>query len=95
MAFFRHALLKLALTGNSPPATAVKKMFSKESMNKAVEADGVMKTVRDLLIVAGVQILKEPRVVNILGVADINIVKSVFSFGFPENEKKYSTASGP
>ena len=94
VAFFRHALLKLALTGNSPPATVVKKMFSKESMTKAVEADGVMKTVRDLLSAAGVQIVKEPRVVNILGVADINILKSVFSFGFPENEKKYSTASG-
>ncbi|CAE7239135.1 unnamed protein product [Symbiodinium sp. CCMP2592] len=57
--FFRHALVKLALSTNLVTATSVKKALAKDALPKAIKADEAMSKIRSMLTGAGVQLMSE------------------------------------
>ncbi|CAE7231155.1 unnamed protein product [Symbiodinium sp. CCMP2592] len=86
--FFRHASVKLALSSNLVTATSVKKALAKDALPKAIKADEVMSKVRSMLTGAGVQLMSDTRLVNLLGVTDCTMAKLVLGLS-PEDDKKY------
>eukprot|EP00439_Symbiodinium_sp_Y106_P005757 s3129_g1.t1 len=92
--FFRHGLLKLALTGMHLSATDCKRVFSNSSMvGKAVKADGLMSQLRGMATQAKPEALAEQNLVNVLGVVDSNLVAHVMSLQVAD-EKKYKSLEG-
>ena len=89
--FMRHAILKMAFTGQPVAPAAMKRLFGKEMISKVEEADAVMKQLRKLMKSAGAEILKDVRLVNILGVTDVNIAKMILGQSLPASEKQYQT----
>ncbi|CAE7273220.1 unnamed protein product [Symbiodinium sp. CCMP2592] len=86
--FFRHALVKLALSTNLVTATSVKKALAKDALPKAIKADEAMSKIRSMLTGAGVQLMSDTRLVNLLGVTDCTMAKLVLGLS-PEDDKKY------
>ena len=87
-AFFRHGLLKSALTGMHMSATEVKRVFSNTSMvGKALKADGLMSELRGL--VGSHANLHDQNLVNVFAVVDSNLVAHVMGLSVHAEEKKY------
>lgn len=93
--FFRQAMIKLALTGHVLTPTAMKKIFTKDTLPKAIAANRCMSMIRELLQNGGGPSIEHPdytRVVNLLGVADGNMAKVVLGMQPGDGEKKYGAA---
>jgi len=90
--FFRHAIVKLALSTSLVTATSVKRVFGKESLPKAIEADQAMSKIRGILQGAGVDSMHDPRMMNLLGVTDCTMAKLVLGL-HTEGDKKYKSVA--
>ena len=91
--FFRHGLLKSALTGMHMSATEVKRVFSNTSMvGKALKADGLMSELRGL-ISSHINV-DDQNLVNVFAVVDSNLVAHVMGLSVHAEEKKYKALEG-
>ena len=91
--FFRHGLLKSALTGMHMSAAEVKRVFSNTSMvGKALKADGLMFELRGL-ISSHINV-DDQNLVNVFAVVDSNLVAHVMGLSVHAEEKKYKALEG-
>ena len=90
--FYRHALLKLALTNTAVLASDAKKATSAGLLIKAKKADELLSRLRSVARSSGV-LMDDPRVTNIMGVVDCNVIAHVLGIRV-ENEKKYASLEG-
>ena len=87
--YFRHALMKLALSGSGISTSTARKMFARDCEKKIIEGNQVLFELRELVKKAGVDILQDVRFVNVLGVVDTNVVRVCLSLQPAEKEKTY------
>lgn len=88
---FRHAILKLAMSGSAVSTSTARKMFSRDCEKKVMEGNQVLFELRELVTKAGVDILQDVRFVNILGIVDINVVRLCLGLPSAQQEKSYKT----
>ena len=84
----RHAILKLACSGQVITPANLKKVFGKDGFCKAQSADAV---IRDVLSENGLDIMADPRLLNLMGVTEINIARMVLGMASPAQEKPYES----
>ena len=83
----RHAILKLACSGQVITPANLKKVFGKDGFCKAQSADAVIRKLRDVLSENGLDIMADPRLLNLMGVTEINIARMVLGMASPAQEK--------
>ncbi|CAE7482170.1 unnamed protein product [Symbiodinium pilosum] len=87
----RHAILKLACSGQVITPANLKKVFGKDGFCKAQSADAVIRKLRDVLSENGLDIMADPRLLNLMGVTEINIARMVLGMASPAQEKPYES----
>ena len=86
----RHAILKLACSGQVIMPANLKKVFGKDGFCKAHSADAVIRKLRDVLSENGLDIMADPRLLNLMGVTEI-IARMVLGMASPAQEKPYES----
>ena len=69
----------------------LKKVFGKDGFCKAQSADAVIRKLRDVLSENGLDIMADPRLLNLMGVTEINITRMVLGMASPAQEKPYES----
>ena len=87
----RRAILKLACSGQVITPANLKKVFGKDGFCKAQSADAVIRKLRDVLSENGLDIMADPRLLNLMGVTEINIARMVLGMASPAQEKPYES----
>ena len=87
----RHAILKLACSGQVMTPANLKRVFGKDGFCKAQPADAVIRKLRDVLNENGLDIMADSRLLNLMGVTEINIARMVLGIPSPAQEKPYES----
>ena len=94
VAFFRHAVMKLAYLRQCVAVTDVKKMFGKDLFGKVKEADELMTKVRAIVRdVAGAHWLKDPKMIQAMAFQDMAMASMVLGIKVKE-EKRWQKIQG-
>ena len=77
---FRHALLKLAMSGLHPVyATDIKRVFGRETLEQAKLANSLLAELRSKLQEAGLVENMSPETLMVLGVTEVNMAAKVLN----------------
>ena len=89
--FFRHAVLKLAMSGgHTVYATDVKRMFSKEALEQGKTADKLLADLREAMTAAGIHESSAANMMQVMGVTEVAMAAKVLQMQL-KGEKKYSS----
>ena len=83
--------LRHACSGQVITPANLKKVFGKDGFCKAQSADAVIRKLRDVLSENGLDIMADPRLLNLMGVTEINIARMVLGMASPAQEKPYES----
>ena len=87
----RRAILKLACSGQALTIACLRKAFGKDGAAKAKAADAVIRKLRDVLNEAQLDIMADPRLLNLIGTTEMNIARLCLGLPSLAQEKPYQS----